>query len=45
MTLHFAKTGDLPVELNVGTIAQSAPVVDGASSAMDMGGMSSMPGM
>jgi|GEM_PF-207667 len=47
MTLHFAKAGDLPVELNVGTIAQSAPVTDGISSmdGMDMSGMSSMEGM
>jgi copper transport protein len=47
MTLHFAKAGDLPVELNIGTIAQSAPVTDGASSMapMDMSGMSSMEGM
>lgn len=46
LVLHFAKAGDLPIELNIGSLGQSAPPVgSGASampSAMDMGGMSSM---
>ena len=48
MVLHFAKAGDLPVELNIGGFGQSAPPTasPGASvmpsGAMDMDGMSSM---
>ena len=54
MTLHFAKSGDLPIELNVGPMgartAPTAPPAGASSSAasamhansMDMSGMSSM---
>ncbi len=46
MVLHFAKAGDIAVQFNIGGIAQDGPVTDdGGSSSMDMGGMSSMPGM
>jgi periplasmic copper chaperone A len=55
MTLHFAKAGDLPIELNIGPIgartAPTAPPAGGSPSAstatggMEMSGMSSMPGM
>jgi copper transport protein len=42
MVLHFAKAGDLPIELNVGGFAQKAPPAGDASSSMDMSGMSGM---
>jgi len=48
LVLHFAKAGDLPVELNVGGFGQSSPPAASSnasvmpSGAMDMSGMSSM---
>ena len=48
MTLHFAKAGDLPIEVVVGSYGQSGPVIGdpaAAPSAMEMSGMSSMEGM
>lgn len=56
MVLHFAKAGDLPIELNIGAMGSKvAPTArpDGTSSpmpamdmpSMDMGDMSSMSGM
>ena len=50
MVLHFAIAGDLPVELNIGGLGQSAPVTSSAPAgpapsappAMDMNAMSSM---
>jgi copper(I)-binding protein len=49
MVLHFDKSGDLPIELNVGGFAQDAPP-DGPGAAPaptehDMSGMQSMEGM
>ncbi len=43
IVLHFAVAGDLPVELNIGGVAQDEPVMD--HSMHDMGEMSSMEGM
>jgi len=46
MTLHFAKAGDIPIELNIGSFAQSAPpdassgVSVMSSGEMDMSSMS-----
>jgi copper(I)-binding protein len=46
LTLHFAKAGDLQVELNVGSFAQAtAPGAEAAAPAASMDGMSSMEGM
>jgi len=46
MTLHFAKAGDLAIELNVGALgSKTAPGAADASEPMDMSGMGSMPGM
>jgi copper(I)-binding protein len=56
MTLHFAKAGDLPIQVVVGSFGQSGPVIGDPAAApassmqMDMSGMSmdsmsSMPGM
>jgi hypothetical protein len=54
MVLHFAKAGDLPVTLNIGSFGQSGPPIgDPAaapsntppSSGLSMDGMASMPGM
>jgi len=45
MTLHFAKAGDIPIELNVGSFAQSGPPIGdpaAASKPMNMDSMSSM---
>ena len=42
MVLHFAKAGDLPIELNVGGYGQQAPPTGEASSSIDMSGMSGM---
>lgn len=47
MTLHFASAGDLPIELNIGGVAQDGPPTDAPHdtsnmSSMDMSGMSSM---
>jgi copper(I)-binding protein len=39
MTLHFAKAGDLPIELNVGSFAQSAPPASSGVSVMSSGAM------
>jgi copper(I)-binding protein len=40
VTLHFAKAGDLPIQLSIGGIAQDEPVMD--HSGHNMGSMSSM---
>jgi copper(I)-binding protein len=49
MVLHFAKAGDLPIELNIGGFAQDAPPDSSgtrpAPMAHEMSGMSSMEGM
>jgi periplasmic copper chaperone A len=46
VTLHFANAGDLPIELNIGGIAQDEPVMDHSMHDMgDMSPMSSMEGM
>ena len=50
MVLHFAKAGDLPIELNIGSLTEmSAPSAApaGDASSMDMQGMdmSGMDGM
>jgi len=46
MTLHFAKAGDLAIELNVGALgSKTAPGAAEASQPMEMSGMGSMPGM
>jgi len=46
MTLHFAKAGDLPIELNVGSFSQRVPPTGTQTPSsmppMDMSGMSSM---
>ena len=41
MVLHFARAGDLPVELNIGSIAQKEPpgAPAGGASIMPSGGM------
>lgn len=48
MVLHFAKAGDLPIQVVVGSFGQSGPVIGdpaAAPSGLEMSGMSSMPGM
>jgi len=46
MILHFAKAGDLAIELNVGALgSKTAPGAADASQPMEMSGMGSMPGM
>ncbi|RYE09349.1 MAG: copper chaperone PCu(A)C [Hyphomicrobiales bacterium] len=44
VTLHFAKAGDVPVVLNIGSVAQKEPVMDhGDHGDHDMSDMSEMP--
>jgi hypothetical protein len=39
MTLHFAKAGDLPIELNVGSFSQATPPASSGVSVMSSGAM------
>jgi copper(I)-binding protein len=54
MVLHFAKAGDLPIQVVIGSFGQSGPVIGDPAAApassmemsgMSMDSMSSMPGM